>query len=99
MANQSFSPPQEHQHGQGGGNRGTPAPQASGGTMSTIAKGAENVASSAVEAVGQAWDSTRSGVEQAASSVANVAGDAWDETRTFLRRYPLATLAGGFVLG
>ena len=76
-----------------------PHEETSGGVMGSVVEGAQNVASTVANAAEQAWDTTRHVAGQAASTVANAAETAWDSTTTFMRRYPLATLAFGFGLG
>jgi hypothetical protein len=66
-----------------------------GGVMET----AKQAATSVAEGASQAWDATRHQAQHLASNVSEYAGDAWENVNDFFRRYPIATLGCGFVLG
>jgi ElaB/YqjD/DUF883 family membrane-anchored ribosome-binding protein len=86
---------QQPRHGGQAGRR----EESSGGVVSNVLEGAQNLASSVGSTVAgaaeQAWDTTR----HAASAVADAAETAYDSATGFMRRYPFATLGIGFALG
>jgi hypothetical protein len=91
---------QQARHGGQAGHTGQGGRQEeASGVLGNVLEGAQNVASSVgstvANAAGQAWDTTRN----VASNVADYAETAYDSTTSFMRRYPLATLAIGFGLG
>lgn len=95
--NRGFGPiEQETKSSKGGGKS-----EATGvaGVVESVKETAQDLASGAASRAGEAWESTRQGVQQAYSAVAGTAEDAFDELTSFMRRYPLATLAIGFGMG
>ena len=47
----------------------------------------------------ETWRSAREGVQEGYTRVADQAGDIWEDATTFVRRYPIASLAVAFGLG
>lgn len=47
----------------------------------------------------EAWDSTRQQAQQYASQIGHSAEEALDSTNQFIRRYPVACVVGGFLIG
>jgi ElaB/YqjD/DUF883 family membrane-anchored ribosome-binding protein len=47
----------------------------------------------------ETWRSAREGVQEGWSTVSGRAGDIWEDATTFVRRYPIASLAVAFGLG
>jgi hypothetical protein len=83
-------------------NRGINFPepkQSDGGTLGAIKDKAQDVASSVANTAQQAWDSTRHQAQQVASSIGNTAEETYDSVNGFIRRYPLACVFGGFLVG
>jgi hypothetical protein len=84
-------------------NRGVNFPeqtkQAVLGTVGEIKDKAQDMASSVATTAQKAWDSTREQVENVASQIGDKAEEAVENVTGFIRRYPVASVLGGFFLG
>jgi ElaB/YqjD/DUF883 family membrane-anchored ribosome-binding protein len=73
--------------------------QSAQSTMSDIKDKAQDVASSVADQAQQAWDSAREQVGNVASQIGDTAEDAIENVTSFIRRYPVACVLGGFFVG
>ncbi len=96
-SNRGVNFPEQHQHKQ---------PES---TLGTVKEKAQDLASSAASSAQQAWDSTKQQAQQAwdstknrvqdmTSNVGDTFEEAFDSVQGFVRRYPLACIAGGFLV-
>jgi hypothetical protein len=83
-------------------NRGINFPetkQSAQSAVSDIKEKAQDVATSVADTAQKAWDSTREQVGNVASQIGDTAEDAFENVTGFIRRYPVASVLGGFFVG
>lgn len=68
-------------------------------TAGAVKDKAQELVSGVAEQAEKAWDSTREGAEYAARKVQQGASVALDEATDFIRKYPIACVAGALGIG